>query len=74
MLLKNLKHKSQNHKYPSQISTRLTKVINILSYVNGYYGQFKVKLEQTVLRLDDAAREKVKTLIDVSKWTIQKFA
>jgi hypothetical protein len=30
-------------------------------------------LDSTLARLDAAAREKVKTLIDVSKWTVQKF-
>jgi hypothetical protein len=31
-------------------------------------------MQQTVDRLDSKAREKVKTLIDVSKWTVQKFS
>jgi 1,6-anhydro-N-acetylmuramate kinase len=45
-----------------------------LSFVIGYYGQFKEKLEKTIGRLDAQARDKIKTLIDVSKWTVQKFA
>ena len=36
--------------------------------------QFKPKLNQTIERLDKDAREKIKTLIDVKKWTIQKFS
>jgi hypothetical protein len=31
-------------------------------------------LDLTVQRLDSNAREKVKTLIDVRKWTVQKFS
>jgi len=31
-------------------------------------------LQSTVDRLDGNAREKVKTLIDVRKWTVQKFS
>lgn len=30
-------------------------------------------MQKTVERLDSAARTKVKTLIDVRKWTVQKF-
>jgi len=48
--------------------------VNILDFVAAYYVQFKEKLEATIARLDAEAREKVKTLIDVSKWTVQKFA
>jgi hypothetical protein len=53
---------------------RLTKVINVMDFVYSYYSQFKDKLNSTLARLDADAREKVKTLIDVSKWTVQKFA
>lgn len=56
------------------VKERLTKVLNILHFVLGYYGQFKPKLERTIARLDAAARQKIKTLIDVSKWTVQKFS
>ena len=52
---------------------RLSKVINVLNFILSYYGQFAEKLRNTVDRLDGAARTKVKTLIDVSKWTVQKF-
>ena len=45
-----------------------------MSFVIGYYGQFKEKLEKTIGRLDAQARDKIKTLIDDSKWTVQKFA
>jgi hypothetical protein len=48
-------------------------VLNILSFVIGYYEQFKPKLGRTIARLDVQAREKIKTLIDISKWTLQKF-
>ena len=48
----------------------MLKVINILSFIHCYYGQFENKLRKTVERLDSAARTKVKTLIDVSKWTV----
>lgn len=49
---------------------RLDRVINVLDFVCAYYSQFREKLSSTLLRLDAAAREKVKTLIDVSKWTV----
>ena len=55
---------------PEIVQMRLEKVINILAFVHTYYGQFKDKLNKTVERLDSAARTKVKTLIDVSKWTV----
>jgi len=55
------------------VRARLNKIINILAFVNTYYGQFEEKLRKTVERLDSAARTKVKTLIDVKKWTVQKF-
>jgi len=55
------------------VRTRLSKVVNILAFIHGYYGQFEAKLTATVERLDSAARTKVKTLIDVRKWTVQKF-
>ena len=53
---------------------RLTATLNILHFVAGYYGQFRDRLQSTIARLDAEARDKVKTLIDVSKWTVQKFA
>ena len=56
-----------------KILLRLQKVLNILSFVIGYYEQFKPKLGRTIARLDVQAREKIKTLIDISKWTLQKF-
>jgi hypothetical protein len=52
---------------------RIRKVTNILHFVLGYYGQFREKLSRTIARLDAAARDKIKVLIDVSKWTLQKF-
>jgi hypothetical protein len=55
---------------PAHMLKRLTMVVNILDFVSGYYGQFEDKLISTVRRLDEDAREKVKTLIDVSKWTV----
>lgn len=48
--------------------------MNILEFVSSYYGQFRERLQSTIARLDANAREKIKTLIDVSKWTVQKFA
>ena len=56
------------------MSERLERVMNVMHFVCGYYSQFKDKLSSTLARLDAAAREKVKTMIDVSKWTVQKFA
>lgn len=53
---------------------RLTQLVNALDFVHNYYGQFLGKLQSTVDRLDGNAREKVKTLIDVRKWTVQKFS
>jgi hypothetical protein len=49
---------------------RLEKTLNLLNFVTSYYSQFTGKLDSTLARLDAAAREKVKTLIDVSKWTV----
>jgi len=43
---------------------------SILFYIINYYGQFEEKLDKTIDRLDKQAREKIKTLIDVSKWTV----
>jgi midasin len=59
---------------PEHMYARLSTLVNILDFVVGYYGQFEDKLVATVRRLDEDAREKVKTLIDVSKWNVQKFA
>jgi len=56
------------------VMTRLRKVLNILHFILGYYSQFKPKLVRTIARLDAQARDKIKTLIDVSKWTLQKFS
>lgn len=64
----------QVQRYPAAVAPmvmeRLEKVINVLHFTLGYYGQFKGKLLRTIARLDAHAREKVKTLIDVSKWTV----
>ena len=49
---------------------RLKNFINMLAFVVTYYGQFRNKLVQTVERLDSDARTKIKTLINVSKWTV----
>lgn len=54
----------------TQVSERLRKVLNILHFVLGYYGQFRGKLQRTIARLDAASREKIKVLIDVSKWSV----
>jgi len=56
------------------MQARLASTLNILDFVGAYYGQFRDRLQSTIARLDADAREKVKTLIDVSKWTVQKFA
>jgi hypothetical protein len=48
---------------------RVEKVGNILNFVIGYY-----RLTSTIARLDAEARDKIKTLIDISKWTVQKFS
>ena len=47
--------------------------MNAVNFVKEYYSQFKPKLMSTVARLDKDAREKIKTLVDVRKWTVQKF-
>ena len=57
-----------------QMLARLTATLNILEFVSSYYGQFRERLQSTIARLDANARDKIKTLIDVSKWTVQKFA
>lgn len=57
-----------------KMKERLRVVVNVLNFVSSYYAQFREKLNSTIARLDADAREKVKTLIDVSKWTVQKFA
>lgn len=66
-------NKLKKVKMPENMQKRLITVVNVLDFVTGYYGQFEEKLISTVRRLDEAARDKVKTLIDVSKWTVQKF-
>lgn len=58
----------------TMVMARLRKVLNILHFILGYYSQFKPKLARTIARLDAQAREKIKILIDVSKWTLQKFS
>ena len=63
----------QSIKQPEKVKIRLAKVINIVSFIHSYYAQFEQKLKKTVERLDSKARTKVKTLIDVRKWTVQKF-
>ena len=63
---------SQSQKSKSYL--RLQKTLNLMDFVTSYYSQFTGKLDSTLARLDAAAREKVKTLIDVSKWTVQKFS
>mmetsp|Transcript_29535 Transcript_29535/g.44960 ORF Transcript_29535/g.44960 Transcript_29535/m.44960 type:complete len:312 (+) Transcript_29535:10293-11228(+) len=55
------------------VLTRLGEVLNILHFTLRYYGQFRDKLQRTTARLDAQAREKIKVLIDVSKWSVQKF-
>ena len=69
----NYKLAHQSNKQPEKVKIRLAKVINIVSFIHSYYAQFESKLKKTVERLDSAARTKVKTLIDVRKWTVQKF-
>jgi hypothetical protein len=49
---------------------RLTATLNILEFVSGYYGQFRERLQSTIARLDANDRDKIKTLIDISKWTV----
>ena len=49
---------------------RLVKVLRILNFSVNYYTQFEPKLQKTIERLDAKAREKVKTLIDVGKWSV----
>eukprot|EP00347_Sterkiella_histriomuscorum_P024492 403330924 len=83
ILLDHFKAKQQAHKYPllkaqyknlsQQMQVRLNHMINILHFVHTYYSQFQAKLQSTIQRLDAEARDKVKTLVDVSKWTVQKF-
>jgi hypothetical protein len=69
------KKKVKNQEVISKaMRTRLEKVLNILCFIHSYYSQFEEKLDSTVKRLDSVAREKVKTLIDVGKWTVQKFS
>ena len=58
----------------AQMQARLISTLNILDFVSSYYGQFRDRLQSTIARLDADARDKIKTMIDVSKWTVQKFA
>jgi hypothetical protein len=53
---------------------RYKKTRCILTFIVNYYAQFEPKLIKTIERLDAKAREKVTTLIDVGKWTVQKFS
>jgi hypothetical protein len=57
-----------------EMRTRMRKISNIIDFAVSYYSQFEAKLISTIERLDGAAREKVRTLIDVSKWSLQKWA
>lgn len=74
LLHAHFKSKKKYQRYSKRMSERLRVVVNVLNFVSNYYAQFREKLASTVARLDADAREKVKTLIDVSKWTVQKFA
>ena len=67
------KHFSTKKPSTPAMSVRLTHILNIMHYTLHYYSQFKDKLAQTINRLDQESRDKIKTLIDVSKWTVQKF-
>ena len=69
-----IKVQDYDEKVKSQVLKRASRVCNILVYVISYYGQFKPKLAKTIARLDEQARDKIKTLVDVSKWTLQKFS
>jgi len=64
------KLEKQCARQPEFVIVRLTKVINVLEFIYNYYAQFEEKLRKTVERLDSAARTKIKTLIDVRKWTV----
>ena len=57
-------------KLPEKIATRLSRIISTLHFILNYYTQYHPKLLSTILRLEEAAREKVKVLIDVGKWTV----
>ncbi len=72
-LMKMFKKELKARQVPDKLKPRHSKVLNVLSYVTGYYGQFEHKLDLVINRLDLDAREKVRTLIDISKWNIQKF-
>jgi len=69
-----LTNKKVSENIKQQMGERLGKVINMLDFIHRYYQQFQPKLVSTVERLDADARTKIKTLIDVSKWTVQKFS
>ena len=57
-----------------QIRVRMGKIANVMNFAVNYYSQFEAKLIKKIETLDGAAREKVRVLIDVSKWSVQKFA
>lgn len=48
-------------------------VSNVIYFVYMYYSQLKDKHKEIMKELQTETETKIKTLIDVSKWSVQKF-
>jgi midasin (ATPase involved in ribosome maturation) len=48
-------------------------IANILYFILQYYSQFVNKLKQVMKSLEADTEEHIKTIVDVSKWNVQKF-
>ena len=48
-------------------------VSNILHFVYMYYKQMQTKHADVMKELQKETEEKIKTVVDVSKWSVQKF-
>jgi midasin (ATPase involved in ribosome maturation) len=46
---------------------------NLANFVRRYYAQFVPTLTEEKRDLEQKAKEKIQTLVDVSKWSVQKF-
>ena len=46
---------------------------SVANFVRRYYQQFVPKLIEEKHELESRAKEKIQTLVDVSKWSVQKF-
>jgi len=52
---------------------RNSKLGHLVNFIRRYYSQFDETLKSEQRDLESQAREKIQTLVDVSKWSVQKF-